>query len=280
MLTFNTLLAASGIDPRTVRLLRHQTGKAGRTPFQLWRDSPADFELYQSTQDRDHRSYFASPRWASFVGTPDGGTLFVGLYDVELAGSAPDEFIDPLTNQPPGFAKGNVGGYDLYRQKRNPVLDSYVGRLWIDWSKGGERSWRQRADSPKSGDKPVLKLTETFEEPEYPGHSRFISSLSQLDRLPAAWLAVLKATRGIYLLTCPRTKEQYVGQADGDGGFLGRWRQYAITGHGGNIALKGRDPSDYQVSILEVAGSDEALGTLESLWKAKLQSREMGLNRN
>ncbi|WP_410001986.1 hypothetical protein [Rubinisphaera sp. JC750] len=56
-----------------------------------------------------------------------------------------------------------------------------------------------------------------------------------------------------------------------------------MTGHGGNVELKVRDPSDYQVSILEVAGSaatTEEILSLESLWKQKLQSREMGLNRN
>jgi len=45
------------------------------------------------------------------------------------------------------------------------------------------------------------------------------------------------------------------------------------TGHGGNVALKSRDPSDYQVSILEVCASsasvDDILAT-EQLWKAKL----------
>jgi hypothetical protein len=58
---------------------------------------------------------------------------------------------------------------------------------------------------------------------------------------------------------------------------------YARDGHGGNVGLKSRDPSDYQVSILEVAGSaatvDEIIA-MEGLWKQKLQSREMGLNRN
>jgi len=47
--------------------------------------------------------------------------------------------------------------------------------------------------------------------------------------------------------------------------------------------VRSRDPSDYQVSILEVAGtstSEEELMTMEARWKMKLQSREMGLNRN
>jgi hypothetical protein len=55
------------------------------------------------------------------------------------------------------------------------------------------------------------------------------------------------------------------------------------TGHGGNVGLRGRDPSDYLVSILEVAGSnvsaEEIIG-LEGVWKMKLHSRDMGLNRN
>jgi len=64
---------------------------------------------------------------------------------------------------------------------------------------------------------------------------------------------------------------------------MGRWMQYVVTGHGGNVGLKSREPSDYQVSILEVAGSAatvEDILQMEILWKRKLQSQEMGLNRN
>lgn len=50
-----------------------------------------------------------------------------------------------------------------------------------------------------------------------------------------------------------------------------------------DVRLKSRERSDYQVSILEVAGSaataDEIL-KMEMRWKAKLQTREMGLNGN
>ena len=57
---------------------------------------------------------------------------------------------------------------------------------------------------------------------------------------------------------------------------------YIATSHGGNILLKSRDPSDYQVTILETVGSmnEDQLDNLESRWKRKLQSREMGLNAN
>jgi len=101
--------------------------------------------------------------------------------------------------------------------------------------------------------------------------------------LPKTWIAILTQATGVYLLTCPKTKEQYVGSAYGDEGFWHRWMEYVMTGHGGNVALKSRENSDYQVSILEVAGTaasrEDILG-MESLWKGKLQSLEMGLNRN
>jgi len=87
----------------------------------------------------------------------------------------------------------------------------------------------------------------------------------------------------VYLLTCPRTKEQYVGKASGAEGFWSRWRQYVTNDHGGNIALKSREYSDYHVSVLEVAGSAataEDVLAMESRWKKKLKSQEMGLNRN
>jgi hypothetical protein len=72
-------------------------------------------------------------------------------------------------------------------------------------------------------------------------------------------------------------------KADGADGFWGRWQEYIRTGHGGDVALKSRDPSDYQASILEVAGTAATLPEIqemERLWKRKLQSLEMGLNRN
>ena len=85
------------------------------------------------------------------------------------------------------------------------------------------------------------------------------------------------------MLTCPKTKEQYVGSATGEKGFWGRWQDYLFSGHGGNIGLKSRDPSDYQVSILQVAGTaatQEDIQEMEGRWQTKLQSQEMGLNRN
>jgi len=75
-----------------------------------------------------------------------------------------------------------------------------------------------------------------------------------------------------------------VGSATGEGGFLGSLARIRSNGPTvADVALKSRDPSDYQVSILEVAGTASATNDIlkmEGRWKSKLQSREMGLNRN
>jgi hypothetical protein len=172
-----------------------------------------------------------------------------------------------------------AGHVDFYDVTESGLLGDFGGKLVIDWGPG-MRAWIQRADNQ---DKPIIELRREFKEPDFPGFLDFITPLSSIKKLPRGWETALKASRGIYLLTCPKTKEQYVGSATGEEGFLQRWLEYAETGHGGDVALKSREPSDYQVSILEVAGTSattEEILAKESRWKRKLQSREMGLNRN
>lgn len=276
-LTFNAVLDEAGISPDSVRLLRHQTHSAGRTPYSLWRDDRAGFLVYQSLQTSQNRARLSARYWASFVVTPAAATLFVGLYEISLIGSAPDNIVDPLRHKL--ATEGGTRPLDLYAQTSVFALEDMSGRLTIDWG-AGTRSWIQRAGSQA---KAILELSRTFQEEAFPGYVRFIGNLSSLEALPKGWIAALTAARGVYLLTCPRTREQYVGSATGESGFFGRWLTYIRDGHGGNLGLKSRDPSDYQASILEVSGSSatvEEIIAAEQLWKAKLQSRELGLNRN
>jgi hypothetical protein len=275
-LSFNLLLSNAGLDPKEVSLLRHQDGRArrGRSIYQLWRDDRAVFEDYQSRQRRGAKLKFNRPLWASFVAAPDGETLFAGLYRIGAPHASDADWQAPHSGE-----IVPAGADHVFPFERLNALSEFVGLLTVDWG-GGARSWVQRADRR---DKPVLELRRTLKEPEFPGYSAFFAQLSELDALPPSWSVALGASRGIYLLTCPRTAEQYVGAALGVDGFLGRWLAYARSGHGGNVGLKIRDPSDYRVSILEVAGSGasaEDILAMEALWKSKLQSREMGLNRN
>jgi hypothetical protein len=273
---FNTILAEADIPLRDVRLLRHKDHRAvkGRSPYELWRDDRPKFEVYQATQHPKNRQKLMAEFWASFVGTPAQESLFVGLYQVEYLG--------PLKHdQPKPHMDGidKAGGMDEFRIEPDPRFSDLDGKLIVEWGKAW-RTWIQRADRQN---KQITELRTAFKEPEFPGFLNFVEPLSRIELLPATWIPALKSCGGVYLLTCPKTKEQYVGKADGAGGFLGRWNCYLGNGHGGNVGLQSKEPSDYQVAILEVAGTaatpDEILA-MESKWKRKLQSKEMGLNRN
>lgn len=276
VLTFGTLLDLAGLDRKDVRLLRHQDNRypGYPTPYVMWRDDRPRFEAYQETQSIGDAPDLRAPYWASFVGVPGKETLFVGIYAAESVGLLPTDRPHPVT----GGVEA-AGSCHLYRLELRPELAEYGGLLWIDWGPG-YRAWIQRGDRKP---KPIVELRRTFADPPFPGYARLILRLSEIEAIPPTWREALRATRGIYLMTCPGTHEQYVGMASGGDGFLGRWREYAASGHGGNVALKSRDPSDYQLSILETVGLSATLAdlaALEILWKDKLQSREMGLNRN
>jgi len=276
-LLLNSILAQEGIAPTETILVRHQDMRAekGRTPFELWRfDTPA-FDAYQSHQNPNRRSRFSRASfWASFVATPAGETLFVGVYHAAYLGLLDHD--RPKPHMPGVDVAGSCDVYDLQRQH---AFDDLIGRLTIEWGEGA-RAWIQRAELQN---KIVAELRQRDADPEFPGFLNFMKQLSQIEALPLTWIATFKASRGIYLLTCPKTREQYVGMAAGQSGFWQRWLEYKQTGHGGNVALKSRDPSDYQVSVLEVAGTaatDANIAAMETRWKLKLQSRDMGLNRN
>lgn len=123
---FNTVLKEAGLSPQEVRLLRHQDKKACKPPYQLWRDEPRTFEIYQSHQLSIARNYFASPYWASFVGTSENDTLFVGLYAVGD--------MNPLEHD---STLGHAAGlYDHYILTICDELREFAGRLYIDWVPG------------------------------------------------------------------------------------------------------------------------------------------------
>ena len=270
---FNSLLLDAGLSLGDVRLLRHKDQRAtkGRTPYELWRDERLKFEIYQSTQATGNRTNLKAPFWASFVGTPNGATLFAGLYAVKYLGVN-------QSDQPWPHAEGVdlAGTCDNYGLTLLPHIADLGGKLFIDWGPG-MRKWIQRADNQN---KQITELHPEFKEPDFPGYLNVIVTLSLIEGLPPEWIAALKNARGVYLLTCPKTKERYVGAAYGEDGFWGRWQQYAHDGHGGNVALKNREPSDFQVSIREVAGSalgEKEIINCEGRWKKKLLS-ELNLN--
>jgi hypothetical protein len=272
----NSIFSEAGLSPTDIRLIRHKdkSSMKGRSPYELWRDNRTQFEWYQSTQSIINRQKLSAPYWAVFVVNLSNETIFAGLYSVKYHG-----LLDKDTPKPHNDSIDKAGSCDVYDLALQDTLSDLIGRLFIDWGSGA-LAWVQYADRHN---KTITELHREFHEPNFPGFLNFIQPLSKLDNMPRSWFHVLKSSRGIYLLTCPKTKEQYIGSATGSDGFWGRWQDYIETGHGGNIGLKSREASDYQVSILEVAGTSATLDEIldmEKRWKSKFQSKEMGLNRN
>lgn len=277
-LRFNTLLDASGINPADVLLLRHSDPKStkGYSPYELWRDFPEKFETYQSVQSVKSRTKFAKPFWAAFVVNSFGDSIFAGIWKASYSHQIEEPHPKP---QAPGeFDLPNT--LDQYQMDLSDALRGLIGRLVIDWEKGKERAWVQLAINQN---KTILEISRKEVDVPFPGLLRFMEPLSKIGSLPRTWVSILKEAKGVYLLTCPRTREQYVGSACGQEGFWGRWCQYVKDGHGGNVKLKSNEPSDYQVTILEVASSQasvEDIHGMEGRWQEKLQSHKMGLNGN
>ena len=98
----------------------------------------------------------------------------------------------------------------------------------------------------------------------------------------ASWRTALSSVIGIYLITDTRDGRHYVGKADGAETILQRWTAYATNGHGGNVELRGLDPSTFRFSVLRVfdpSTPEPVVNAAESHYKKALDSRRHGLNR-
>ncbi|GJD75661.1 GIY-YIG nuclease family protein [Methylobacterium goesingense] len=267
---FNSLLVEAGVEPNTVRLVRHHTNAANviRSPYRLWRENVAAFEQYQNVQGQDR--FEVGRKVASFVRSPAGETLFVGLYDVTALGVAPEGFLDPVTG-------ANLEGYHLYEMEICEQLSEFRGRLSIEWGLGA-LAWVQLAHRQN---KAVREIRIAFQDEPYPGHFLFRCRLSDVSSLPSVWIERLREAKGVYVLTSADSGEHYVGSAAGTGGFHQRWLQHAAIG-GAAVGLQAHAAPDYQVAILQVAAGFESeadIVRIENEWMRKIQSRTMGLNR-
>lgn len=277
MLTFNQVLAVAGLKPDGVRLLRHKdsTPKVHRALYDAAMSLDPRFAQYQERQGTPQViAHFRAAKYlAGFVAEPGTGrTVFAGVW--ERLDQRTVRKGNPFAEESP---ESKAVEFDTRRLK---VFDDYCGRLVIEWGDAA-RAWVQRADNQ---DKAIVELRRVKQEPEFPGMREFRASLHEVEGLHQGWVQVLKNARGVYLIVRRKTGEQYVGSAYGADGFFGRWLGYQ-DGHGGNVKMRelGAAASEYDVSILEAAGSEDTMEDIcarETLWKEKLGTRVVGLNRN
>ncbi len=272
MLTFNALLEDVGLDPKTVKLVRHKDNRFTVTPYSVWRTDKTAYLTYNQIQKPNK---FARANFiATFVVTPANETLFTGVYKLGSVGTAPAGTFCPVSQREADPVETVF--YDL---SKTDYLSEYEGRVIIDWG-AGAIAWVQWANrQPKQ----IVEVRKEFTEPSFLGFEKFSAHLDELNSVPENWKTVLRSVQGVYLLVHIGTNQLYVGSAYGAGGFWARWESYIANGHGGNVELQALNSRDYRLSVLKVCSSDatmEEVISAENNWKEKLCSRSLGLNAN
>jgi hypothetical protein len=294
-MNLNDLFQGKNINPKHVIVLRHRPNAPALNKVLPWlaAERPDVFNAYQQTQgERVERAMQAMTDVgyvASFLGREPGKALFVGLYSIGNSKPLSREefwqvpaYVELKKFGMRGFAdehsEASVLWFDL------TLTDFYAhwkGKLIIGWPPP-ERSWWRRAHLNVM---PVVAVLEDsaldaamkeWDEMEF--------SWEELGILPTRWRSKLNEWRGVYFIFDTRDGKGYVGSAYGESNLLGRWLNYAASGHGGNRLLRLRDPRTFQFTILQRVSPDmepTAVIQLESSWKKRLHTyAPHGLNDN
>lgn len=267
--------------PRQIKMLRHKD-----TRYDVHLLARLGYlETYQKYQSKP---LLECPFAVSFLGAKGSRAVFVGAYAV---GARKDR--DEVPSTPEGFPHPELSKLACYYELEElPGFDDLKGRVVIDWGRAAV-SWHQWLD-PKQH-KEVVEVLPAGYVGDFPGYGNVVldhMSLVDLIANPDAnrvWHTLLREVAGVYLILDTLSGRQYVGSAYGKEGILGRWAQYALSGHGGNQQLKSllENSPDYRqhfqyaiLSTLPNATSKNEVLAMEALFKRKLGSRSHGLNAN
>ena len=188
-------------------------------------------------------------------------------------------------------------GFSEYNLEEVEGFEGLKDKVVIDWGKG-TLSWMQNWQSTKN----VRRIDQVNTGDDIPYFIRYedvILSFSQLQKVveDKEWKSKLESLNCVYMILDKETGKQYVGVTYKDmkpgikNGILGRWTEYAKTGHGNNkllvalLAEKGISYADqnFQWTILETLPlnvTPKVAIDRESLYKKKFGTREHGYNEN
>ncbi len=261
-LTLANVLAAVGLDPSTVLLIRHPLSHGPA------RQALAEGRLRPYTSRQKPSFPAKHEHWLVFLGEERSSARFFACYQ-----------------------NRGVIGQGQFDLAETQILTDLSERLVIDWGLG-TRSWWQKGTTAFR--KPVLTILERAAAP-FPGFERLILTYAELaevvsqPRRYAQWHAAMRAVNAIYLIVDKHSGRQYVGSAYGEQGLLGRWHTYADTVHGGNkllveeLRINPAGHQNLQFSVIQIlprtATADEVIA-VETLHKRKLLTKEFGLNAN
>ena len=287
LLSLNTLFSSIGIDPKHVIVVRHRPKEPTLRRILPWLAAERHdlFNLYQSVQSGTAgRSMAKTPFLAVFIGLAPAQATFAGIYRVSGSRPLTAATFGALQGQDDLLALGmmdvdwNADEQRVLELERLTSLEAWIGKLTIDWP-APERTWWRRAERNRIAVRFISEVSRFAAE--MPAWTVLTLQWQELHLLPYSWKASLAEWRGVYYIFDVARSLGYVGSAYGGENILGRWMEYAATGHGGNVHLKSSHPSDLRFSILQRTSPDLApaeIVAVEETWKLRLHTKTHGLN--
>ena len=289
MLDFNSLLQLVDIDPADTLIVRHFPIEKSLRRVLPWlvEERPDLWLAYQQIQWVTLEKAMIRGKFiASFVGLDPGRATYAGLYRIgswqslDYEGYRTFPGNSELEKLGMGGRRPEMGDCLAFDLEQLDHYRDWSGRLTVGWPTPAQSWWRWAG----RGTFPVEAIVEESRfQRGLPDWRELVLDWQELHALPSSWKAALAQWRGIYLIHDDVRRLAYIGSAGGAHNILGRWLNYAASGHGGNRDLKKSEPANLRFSILERTSPDlDATGlvVLENSWKERLRTREFGLNRN
>ena len=289
-LNLDDLLMKAGIPREKTIVMRHVPKEPllrRNLPWMAEEQHDA-YNAYQATQGPKAEASLRDGDWLiSCVGLNSKMATFVGLYAIgdELSMLRKElwerpEFKSLLAHSESPAPTDLQSMVRLFPLTLQETFSQWKGRLVFHWP-GLERSWYRRAHNNTFE---VHQIHETSQlVPKVPVWNEINLAWSELATLPSVWRTALAGWRGIYYIFDVSLKLGYVGAAYSQENILGRWTNYAKSGHGGNKLLKKSNPANLRFTILQRMSPDASKDEVteqERLWKGRLHTFGHGLNDN
>lgn len=284
ILTISKLLNEAGLDTtKRIKLLRHKDNRKGLmiegkpvdgNPYEWYIKDRQKFIAYQSEQSE---ALFKDVDYiVSFIGEEGTTARMVGVYRIL---GLDQERIDKVNN-----------GHFYYKMAEVSGFEELNERVIIDWGKS-TITWHQWLHK---NDKDVVAIERKGIDWVCPDYEEIILSYEQLQRIfkdqISVWKNKLSSSNCIYVISDSKSGSLYVGSTYNREGIWGRWKDYASTGHGGDvelIKLLEADPEYAKtyftwaiLQVLPLGIQDEKAIHIETLWKNKLGRSACSLNKN
>ena len=153
----------------------------------------------------------------------------------------------------PWLAAERPETFNTYQQTQSAKLEkAMLGGGYIASFLGHEAGKALFVGRAHKNEMPVRAVLEDSAlDKAMPSWDEISLTWEELSVLPTRWRSALSQWRGIYYIFDSSDGKGYVGSAYSKTNLLGRWLNYAASGHGGNSLLRKRDPKNFRFTILQ-----------------------------